>query len=229
MTICPHCKSENNNFYYCKGCGRKITNVSRPVTEKESPSSNFIEEVIDIIERNFISDVTMTTVSNPFRINLGQLSEEEGITLVGSEQWQEIRPKQQCNCFLGEIICIYIISVVITMVGFIAGAEGLETVFQLYAAAFLLLSFLVWFIVPYFTGFSPVSALLYNCSMFSYSNESTKNKASNLLTIFLFSTPYIFVVPFLYSLFKSGFSENYRPYPLSISEIKYLEKMESGN
>ena len=229
MTVCPHCKSENNNFYYCKGCGRKITNVLKPAAKKDSQATNFIEEVIDIIERNFISDVTVTTISSPFRINLGELSEEEGITLLGSEQWQETRPKQQCNCFFGEIIATYIISAIITMVGFIAGAEGFETVFQLYAAAFLLLSFLVWFIVPYFTGFSPVSALLYKCSMFSSANESIKNKAQNLLTIFLFSIPYIFVVPFIYSLFKSGFSEDYRPFPLSISEIKFLEKMESGN
>ena len=226
MTICPHCKSKNNNSYYCKGCGRRITAISKPQKKSESTPPKFIEEVIDIIETNFmISDVTMTTVSNTGSISLGDMLKEEGITLVGGEQWQDISPKQQCGCFFAELICIYIISAIITMVGFIAGANEIEMIFQLYASSFLALSLIVWFIVPYFTGFSPVSLVLYNCSMFTLLNESVKNRAKNLFTMFLCSSvPSIFILPFLYSLLKSRFSENYEPFAFSTSEIKYMEK-----
>lgn len=231
MTICPHCKSENNNFYYCKGCGRKISVNLKPEIREESSAPKFIEEVIDIIESNFISsDITITTISNTGGISLGDISKEEGITLVGSEQWHEITPKQLCSCFFGELSSIYIISLIITMIGFIAGANKVEMIFQLYASVFLVLSLIVWFIVPYFSGFSPVSSILYNCSMFTSKDESVQNRAKNLFTMFLFSSiPYIFVLPFFYSLLKSRFSEKYEPFAFSISEIKYLEKIESVN
>jgi len=229
MTTCPHCKSENNNFYYCHGCGRRIPFSSKPKERKKSSSSDFIEEVIDIIESKFISDVTVTTIANIGTISLDEISKEEGIILVGNDQWQEIPRKQQCACFFGEIFCISMISAIITMIGFIAGANDAKMVFQLYASAFLLLSFTEWFLVPYFSGFSLVSSLLYNCSMFTYGDENMKNKTKNLLMIFLFaSIPCIFVVPFLYSLLKSRFSESYIPLALSISEIKYLKKISSG-
>ena len=229
MTVCPHCKSTNNNFYYCKGCGRKIASNTKPAVRKESSSPRFIEEVIDIIERNFdYSDITISAPASTFGINLGEISKDEGILIIGSGQWQEIPPKQQCGCFFGELTCIYLISAIITMVGFIAGADGLEMIFQLYASVFLVLSLIVWFIVPYFSGFSPVASILYNCSMFTSENESTKNKAKNLFTMFLFSSiPYLFVLPFFYSLLKSRLSESYVPLAFSSSEIKYLEKAEN--
>ena len=230
MTTCPHCKSENNNFYYCRGCGRKIPLTSKPEERKKSSSFNFIEEVIDIIESKFISsDFTMTNIANMGSISLDEISKEEGIILLGNEQWQEISRKQQNSCFFSEIISIYIMSSIITMIGFIAGANDIKMIFQLYASAFLLLSFTELFLVPYFSGFSLVSSLLYNCSMFTYDDENMKNKTQNLLIMFLFaSIPCIFVVPFLYSLLKSKFSENHIPLALSISEIKYLKKISSG-
>ena len=230
MTTCPHCKSENNNFYYCKGCGRKIPLTSKPEERKKSSSFNFIEEVIDIIESKFISsDFTMTNIANMGSISLDEISKEEGIILFGNEQWQEISRKQQNSCFFSEIISIYIMSSIITMIGFIAGANDIKMIFQLYASAFLLLSFTELFLVPYFSGFSLVSSLLYNCSMFTYDDENMKNKTQNLLMMFLFASILcIFVVPFLYSLLKSKLSENYTPLALSISEIKYLKKISSG-
>ncbi|MBR4489680.1 hypothetical protein IKP13_03505 [bacterium] len=229
MTVCPHCKSTNNNFYYCKGCGRKIPENSKPAARKESASPRFIEEVIDIIERNLdYTDITISAPASNFGINLSEISKDEGILIIGGEQWQETDPAQQCSCFFGEIICTYLISAIITMVGFIAGADGIEMIFQLYASAFLVLSLITWFIVPYFTGFSPVSSLLYNCSMFTLENESAKNKAKNLFMMFLFSSiPSLFVLPFFYSLLKSRFSENYLPPAFSSSEIRYLEKAEN--
>jgi len=230
MTTCPHCKTLNNNFYYCKGCGRKIPHSLKPQTRKESSKSDFTEEVIDIIERSLLtSDVTMTNISNIGGISLDEISKEEGILLVGNEQWRDISHKQQCACFFGEIVCIYLISAIITMIGFIAGANNIEMIFQLYASVFLVLSLIIWFIVPYFSGFSLVSSLLYNCSMFTCDDENMKNKPKNLFMMFLFSSvPYIFVVPFFYSLLKSRLSEDYRPIAFSISGIKYLEKIESG-
>ena len=230
MTTCPHCKSENNNFYYCKGCGRKIPLTSKPEERKKSSSFNFIEEVIDIIESKFISsDFTMTNIANMGSISLDEISKEEGIILFGNEQWQEISRKQQNSCFFSEMISIYIMSSIITMIGFIAGANDIKMIFQLYASAFLLLSFTELFLVPYFSGFSLVSSLLYNCSMFTYYDENMKNKTQNLLMMFLFASILcIFVVPFLYSLLKSKLSENYTPLALSISEIKYLKKISSG-
>ena len=229
MTICPHCKSESNNFYYCRGCGRRISVTSKPEVKEKSKAPVFMEEVIDIIERNFLSaDVTITKIANIDSISLGDISKEEGITLVGCEQWHETTPKQQCACFFCELISIYIISAIITMVGFIAGADGIEMIFQLYASAYLVLSFIVWFIVPYFTGFSPVSSVLYNCSMFTSKDESVKNKAKNLFSMFLFSfVQSILVIPFVYSLLKSRFSESYEPLAFSASEIKYMEKIKS--
>ena len=229
MTICPHCKSTNNNFYYCRGCGRKIAAGTKPAVRKESSSPRFIEEVIDIIERNFdYSDITISAPASTFGINLGEISKDEGIFIIGGEQWQEIPTKQLCGCFFGELTCIYLISAIITMVGFIAGADGLEMIFQLYASVFLVLSLIVWFIVPYFSGFSPVASVLYGCSMFTSGNESTKNKAKNLFTMFLFSSiPYLFVLPFFYSMLKSRFSENHIPLAFSASEIKYLEKADN--
>ena len=226
MTICPHCKSENNNFYYCKGCGRKIPLTSKQEERKESSASDFIEEVIDIIESKFISsDFTVTTISNIGSISLDEISKEEGITLVGSEQWQKIPDKQQNACFLGEMLSIYIMTAVITMIGFIAGANDIKMIFQLYASAFLLLSFTEWFLVPYFSGFSLVSSLVYNCSMFTYGDENMRNKTQNLLMVFLFaSIPGIFIFPYFYSFLKSKISDNYKPLALSISEIQYLEK-----
>ena len=101
--------------------------------------------------------------------------------------------------------------------------------FQLYASAFLILSFAVWFIIPYFTGFSPIASVLYNCALFTSDDESVKNKAKNLGMMFLLAAvPSIFVVPFLYSFLKSKFSKNYEPLAFSISEIKYLEKTTIG-
>lgn len=229
MTVCPHCKSTNNNFYYCRGCGRKIAVNSKPSVRKESSSPRFIEEVIDIIERNFdYSDITISAPASTFGISLDEISRDEGILLIGNGQWKEISSKQQSACFFGEILCIYIISAIITMVGFIAGADGAEMIFQLYSSVFLVLSLIVWFIVPYFSGFSPIASILYNCSMFTSDNESVGNKAKNLFTMFLFSSiPYLFVLPFFYSLLKSRFSENYTPLAFSSSEIKYLEKAEN--
>ena len=145
MTTCPHCKSENNNFYYCRGCGRKIPLSPKPEKRKESSSSDFIEEVIDIIESKFISsDFTMTNIANMGSISLDEISKEEGIILLGNEQWQEIPRRQQCACFFGETVSIYLMSAIITMIGFIAGANDVRMVFQLYASAFLLLSFTEW-------------------------------------------------------------------------------------
>ena len=204
MTTCPHCKSENNNFYYCKGCGRKIPLTSKPKNRTESSSSDFIEEVIDIIESKFISsDVTVTTISNFGSISLDEISKEEGIILLGNEQWQEIPRRKQCSCFFCEIATLYAISAIITLIGYNAGANNFKMVLQFYASAFLLLSFIELFLVPYFSGFSLASLLVYKSSMFTYSDENMKNKTQNLLTFFLLaSIPSIFIIPFFYSLLK---------------------------
>ena len=229
MTTCPHCKTVNNNFYYCKGCGRKIPLGSKHEVRKESSKSDFTEEVIDIIEKELvISDVTIQYFPQSDFISLDEMSKEEGIILFGNEQWQEISHNEQCSCFLREIFCIYLISGIITMLG--TGGYILEANFQIktpflfYAWSFLLISFIVWFIIPYFSGFSFISLLHSNCSMFTSADENIKNKLKNLIMIFLFSTPYIFIVPFCYSLLKSKFSKNYLPMALSMSEIKYLKK-----
>ena len=111
------------------------------------------------------------------------------------------------------------------MSGYIAGADALEMLCQLYASVFLLLSFLTWFLIPCFTGFSPVSSVLYRTSLFMKTNKTVKNKVYNLFMLFLFaSVPSLFIIPFLYSLIRSEFSKEYKPVAFSISEIKYLEK-----
>ena len=227
MTICPHCKSTNNNFYYCKGCGKKIPVSSKQEVRKESKSYDFIEEVIEIIDNNFsLSDFTVTQFTSIGQIDLVQISKAEGVTLIGSEQWQKTSPERQCSCFFAEMTAIYLISFAITFIGCTAiGAKNIEIIFQLYASAFLVVSLVIWFIFPYFTGFSPTAFVLYNCALFTLNDESAKNKAKNLGTMFLLAAvPSIFIVPFLYSYLKSNFSKNYEPLAFSISEIKYLQK-----
>lgn len=229
MTLCPHCKSENNNYYYCKGCGRKFFPVRTKSEKEKGTGTDFIDEVIDIIEKKSNSTSFYDAVgSNTLEISLEDISKDEGILLIDGEQWKDIPQKQQNGCFFSEIIFLYMLSAVITMVGYIAGADETGMIFQLYASVFLLFSFIVWFLIPYFGGLSPMSSVMYHCSMFRLTNKSVKSRASNLFSMFLFaSIPYIFVFPFFYSLLKSKFSENYRPLSLSISEIKYLEKIQS--
>ena len=229
MTLCPHCKSENNNFYYCKGCGRKFVIAEKKSEKKEGTSTDFISEVIDIIEKKSNPSSFYETVrSNTMEISLEEMSKDEGILLIDGEQWTEISSKRRNSCFLGEIFFIYILSAMVSMTAYIAGANEIAMIFQTYASAFLLFSFVAWFLVPYFSGFSPIASVIYHCSMFNLKNKSVKNMASNLFSMFIFSAiPYIFVLPFLYSALRSKFSENYLPLSFSSSEINYLEKVQS--
>lgn len=227
MTVCPHCKSTNNNFYYCRGCGRKLVAKNAKSLHEEKRSSDFIGEVISIIEKK--SDVTgikKIVGCNTLEISLEEISKEEGILLIDGGQWKDIPQKRQNSCFFSEIVFIYLLSAIITMSGYIAGANAFEMLCQLYASVFLLLSLLTWFLIPCLTGFSPVSSILYGCSMFSQTNKTVKNKVYNLFIMFLFSSiPYLFVFPFLFSMIMSAFSQKYRPIAFSISEIKYLAKV----
>lgn len=227
MTLCPHCKSENNNFYYCKGCGRKIVFAKKKSEKEKGIVTDFIGEVVDIIEKKSNPDSFYKAVSsNTVEISLEKISKDEGILLIDGGQWVNIPQKRQNDCFFGEIVFLYILSAVITMVGYIAGADEIGMILQLYASVFLLFSFVAWFLIPYFAGLSPMSSIMYHCSMFHVSDKSVKNRAYNLFLMFLFSAiPYIFIFPFFYSLLKSKFSENYKPLSFSISEIKYLEKI----
>ena len=229
MTLCPHCKSENNNFYYCKGCGRKLVFTRKKSERENGVSTDFISEVINIIDEKSNPKSFYDAVrSNTMEISLEEISKDEGILLIDEEQWKNIPQKQQNSCFFGEIIFLYMLSAVITMVGYIAGADETGMILQLYASVFLLFSFIAWFLIPYFCGLSPMSSIMYHCSMFLLTDKSVKNKASNLFVMFLFSAiPYIFIFPFFYSLLKSKFSGSYRPLSFSISEIKYLEKIQS--
>ena len=229
MTLCPHCKSENNNFYYCKGCGRKFVITEKKSEKEKGTSTDFISEVIDIIEKKSNPSSFYEAVhSNTLEINLEEISKDEGILLIDGEQWTEITPKRRNSCFLWEIFFIYILSAMVSMATYIAGANEIVMIFQLYASAFLMFSFLAWFLIPYFLGFSPVASVIYHCSMFNLKNKPVKNRLSNLFNMFIFSAiPYIFVFPFLYSAIRSKFSENYKPLSFSLSEIKYLEKVQS--
>ncbi len=227
MTVCPHCKSSNNNFYYCKGCGKRLTGISKPVSVPKADSPDFIEEAIDIIEKNFTSSgMTIRTRTNTKKIDLGEISKEEGILFIDGEQWKENTPKQQCSCFIGEIVSIYMISATITMAGYIAGANEIEMICQLFASVFLALSFVVWFIVPLLSGLTPISSVIYNSALFTLQDKSVKNKMKELMIIFLFSSiPYIFIFPGIYSALKAKLSKNYVPLPFLISETKYLKKI----
>jgi len=231
MTVCPHCKSTNNNSYYCRGCGRKLVRKSAASLHEENPKMDFIGEVIDIIEKNSDTTGIKNIVGcNTLEISLEEISKEEGILLIDGGQWKEIPQKRQNSCFFSETVFIYLLSAIITMSGYIAGANAFEMLCQLYASVFLLLSFLTWFLIPCFTGISPVSSVLYGCSMFMQTNKTVKNRASNLFTLFLFaSVPSLFILPFLISMIRSAVSEKYRPVALSSSEIRYLAKVSSPN
>ncbi len=228
--ICSHCKSENNNFYYCKGCGRKLEQEHKTQAKEIAQPHEFIEEVIDIIEKKFYpAELGSIIPMNSHQISLEEMSKDEGIFLIGSEQWREASQTTQNSCFFSEIFFLYMFSSIITMIGYIAGADSIEMIFQLYVSVFLALSFTVWFIIPYFSGFSAVSSVMYRCSMFLSSGESVKNHAKPLFTIFLFSAvPYVFVIPFINSLIKSKFSAGYKPKPLSLSGINYMEKINTA-
>lgn len=231
MTVCPHCKSTNNNFYYCRGCGRKLVSENVKSFHEEKPDFDFVGEVIDIIERNSDTTGIKNIVGfNTPEISLEEISKEEGILLIDGGQWKDIPQKKQNSCFFSEIVFIYMLSAIITMSGYIAGADALEMLCQLYASVFLLLSFLTWFLIPCFTGFSPVSSVLYRTSLFMKANKTVKNRVYNLFMLFLFaSVPSLFMIPFLYSLIRSKFSKEYKPVAFSISEIKYLEKARDTN
>ena len=231
MTVCPHCKSTNNNFYYCRGCGRKLVQKSDRSIHEEKPKMDFIGEVIDIIEKNSDTTGIKNIVGcNTLEISLEEISKEEGILLIDGGQWKEIPQKRQNSCFFSETVFLYTLSAIITMSGYIAGADAFEMLCQLYASVFLLLSFLTWFLIPCFTGLSPVSSVLYGCSMFMQTNKTVKNRVSNLFTLFLFSSvPSLFVFPFFIALIRSAVSQKYKPAAFSISEIKYLEKAGSSN
>ena len=230
MTVCPHCKSTNNNFYYCRGCGRKFVSQNVKSSHEDRQSSDFISEVINIIEKK--SDVTgikKIVGYNTLEISLEEISKEEGILLIDGGQWKEIPQQRQNSCFFSETVSVYILSAIITMSGYIAGADALEMICQLYASVFLLLSFMTWFLIPCFAGLSPVSSILYGCSMFTKTNKTVKNKPSELFTMFLFSAiPYLFILPFFLSLILSAFSKEYKPAAFSTSEIRYLQKASSS-
>lgn len=227
MSTCPHCGSLNNNYRYCRGCGRKLVAENKPRTvQNNSQAPQFIEEVINIIEENFYDPEQLVT-SGKITLNLAEISREEGIFIIDGEQWKKTSQKQQTACFLSETTFVYLFSALITMAGYIAGANDFETIFQLYAAVFLTLSCVIWFLIPCFSGFSVISPLLYRCSMFSAENKSVKGCFKSLFTMFLFSSvPYLFVFPFFFALIKSKLDPNYRPLPFLVSEINYLEKIE---
>ena len=226
MTICPHCKTSNNNFYYCKGCGRKITSTSKPITVKKASSPKFTEEVIEFIENNFSSsDSTITRETDTGKFNLGEKSQEDGIFLIEGKQWAQISTQQQCKCFSGELLCIYIITAIITTGGFISGVNDIEILLKLYASAFLAISFISWFIVPYCSGLSPISLILHNCSLFTSDLESVKHKAKELIIMFFASSLlYIFIFPFFILILKTKFAKNYLPGSFQISNTNYLKK-----
>ncbi|HSW61418.1 MAG TPA: hypothetical protein VLJ60_11495, partial [bacterium] len=62
MISCSHCGFENNNYFFCAGCGKTLTVRKKNVFSRLPESSTrFLEEVVNTIEKVFYVDNSIHT------------------------------------------------------------------------------------------------------------------------------------------------------------------------
>ena len=228
MINCPHCGYDNNNYFFCAGCGRSIPVKKKSVFNKLPESSTkFLEEAVNTIERVFYIDNSIHTTldMNTQIINMSEISKESGIFIIDDAQWKDVEGKVKLACFFGETALAYILSLILSLIGVFIGSIGLEMTFKLFFTCYILVSFLQWFIVPYLTGSTVVAFAGHRCGLFIERKFSVRDHPAVLLIMALFMSLHSFVPFFLIEYLLAAKIKSYVPVALKITGIDYLRKI----
>lgn len=235
MNRCSHCGAENNNSFYCKGCGRRLAQKKDvPRQAEHGESSMFWCEVKGVIESVLTnSSVVTQPVSEKTAFDLADISRSSGIYLVGESQWREISPKTEAKCFFSEISAVYILSIVVSItLVLILGDSIPHLPVKAFGGSFILFSFVSLFIFPLVKGVTPVAFYTKHCAPFvpetgSENKRSLKGDAPAAMMLFLYSVFYIVLIPFAVGVINLSKSDKKRPFPLALTNMDYLEKVEN--
>ncbi|MBO4440706.1 hypothetical protein J5834_01135 [bacterium] len=234
MSLCSHCGAKNVNNFYCKGCGRPLTPEKKdPEHVERGESSMFWCEVEGVIE-SVLKNSALEAHSAPEEaaFDLAGISRISGIHLVGNSQWREISPKAEGGCFFSEIAAVYIFSFIVSIaLILILGDSVPQLPFKAFGGSFILFSFVSLFVFPVVRGVTPVAFYARRSAPFipeagSENKRSLKDDAASAFMFFLYSVFYITLIPFAVGLINLSKQEKYRPFPLVLTKINYLEKVE---
>jgi len=228
MISCPHCGFENNNYFFCAGCGRGIPVKKKSVfTKLPESSTRFLEEAVNTIERVFYTDNSIHTTldMNTQLINMSEISKESGIFIIDDAQWKDVEGKIKLSCFFGETALAYILSFVLSLIGVMLGSAGIEMTFKLFFTCYILVSFLQWFIFPYISGSTVVAFAGHRCGLFVDRKFSVRGRPGLLLILSLFMFLHSFVPFFLIEYLLAAKIKSYVPVALKITGIDYLKKI----
>jgi len=234
MSLCSHCGAKNGNSFYCKGCGRPLASEKK-VQERldHGESSMFwceVEGVIESVLKN--SAVEAPSAPEETAFDLAGISRSSGIYLVGNSQWRKISPKAEAKCFFSEIAAVYILSFVVSAAFVLfSGVSAPQLLFRAFGGSFILFSFVSLFIFPLARGVTPAAFHARRCAPFvpeagSENRRSVRGDAAAAFMLFLYSVFYITLIPFAAGLINMSKSEEYRPFPLVLTKISYMERVE---
>lgn len=229
MISCPHCGYDNNNYFFCAGCGRSIPQAKQSKIFSRLPESStrFLEEVVNTIEKVFYVDNSIHTTldMNTQIINMSEISKESGIFIIDDAQWKDVEGKIKLSCFFGETALAYILSFVLSIIGVVLGSAGLEMTFKLFFTCYILVSFLQWFIFPYMSGSTVVAFAGHRCGLFVDRKFSVRGRPGLLLILALFMSLHSFFPFFLFEYLLAAKIKSYVPLALKITGIDYLKKI----
>jgi hypothetical protein len=226
MISCSHCGFENNNYFFCAGCGKTLTVRKKNVFSRLPESSTrFLEEVVNTIEKVFYVDNSIHTTldMNTQIINMSEISKESGIFIIDDSQWKDVEGKIKLSCFFGETALAYILSFILSVIGIFLGSAGFEMTFKLFFTCYILVSFLQWFIVPYLTGSTVVAFAGHRCGLFVDRKSSVRGRPGLLLMLSLFMSLHSLIPFFLIEYLLAAKIKSYVPVALKITGIDYLK------
>jgi len=227
MIKCSHCDYLNNNYNFCAGCGKEIHIKKKSAFAKlPEGSRRFIDEVVRTIDKVFYPDETIHTTldMNTQIINMSEISMESGIFIIDDSQWKEADKKAKLNSFFGEISLAYILSLVLSGIGFMLGSSNPEMIFKLFFVCYIFVSFLLWFIFPYLAGTTVTAFAGYRCALFVDRKMSVRGRTTVLLTLSIFMFLHSFLPFFLIEYLLASKIKSYVPVAFKITGIDYLQK-----
>ncbi len=230
MPVCSHCGLENNNKYFCKGCGHEILEKTVCVPVLPETNINFLDEVIDTLEETFppVSEKQADFVTQTPSMKIDDFISSEGTVMVENSYMLPISKKESFFAVFSENVMIMLFSVLFaTAVKFIFPAN-LILLTKVYFLSFALIGFLSWVVFPFLVGAPPLSMTFKRFFIIKGVTETIKGDLTTSLllwlTSFLFYSSLFGIFLEIIVFFSKGQkSESAMFY---VTSVKYMKRKE---
>jgi len=226
MPVCSHCGLNNNNKYFCKGCGCELKEKEISIPTLPETNTNFLDEVIDTLEQTFpISSEKQIDFENNPTMKIDDFISSEGTIMIENHYLEPVENKESFFSVFYENLMITFFSILFALCVKFIFLANLILFIKVYFLSFALIGFLTWVVFPFIFGASPLSIPKRFFIIKGITETIKSDIATSLLlwlTSFLFYSSFfgIFLELIIFYL-KGKKSESAMFY---VTSVKYMKK-----